>query len=105
MDPVVPLRAMVEMIEPHCPRSSSKGERLPNALASKQRIHRMQQWYSTNYTAMEDALIEVRTMRRFAGIDMLSDRIPDVATNLEFRLQLEKHNLRDQVYCFAEDFL
>ena len=26
---------------------------------------------------MEDALIEVPTMRRFAGIDLISDRIPD----------------------------
>jgi IS5 family transposase len=31
---------------------------------------------------MEDALIEVPTMRRFAGIDMISDRIPDETTIL-----------------------
>jgi IS5 family transposase len=29
---------------------------------------------------MEEALIEVPTMRRFAGIDMISDRIPDETT-------------------------
>lgn len=62
------------------------------------RIHLMQQWYSLNDPAMEDALIEVPTMRRFAGIDMLSDRIPDETTILAFRHLLEKHNLGEQIF-------
>jgi IS5 family transposase len=65
----------------------------------------MHQWYLFNYTAMEDALIEVRTICRFAGIAILNDRIPNDATNLAFRHLLEKHNLGDQIYIFAEDFL
>jgi transposase, IS5 family len=47
---------------------------------------------------MEDALIEVRTMRRFAEIDMLSDRIPDETTILAFRHLLEKHSLGEQIF-------
>jgi len=31
---------------------------------------------------MEEALIEVPTMRRFAGIQLISDRIPDVLAAL-----------------------
>jgi IS5 family transposase len=34
---------------------------------------------------MEDALIEVTTMRRFAGIALITDRIPDEYTILAFR--------------------
>ncbi|WP_254940921.1 transposase [Cyanobium sp. Morenito 9A2] len=34
---------------------------------------------------MENALIEVPTMRRFAGIDLISEGIPDETTNLAFR--------------------
>jgi IS5 family transposase len=34
---------------------------------------------------MEEALIEVPTMRRFAGIELISDRIPDETTILTFR--------------------
>jgi hypothetical protein len=45
---------------------------------------------------MEDGLIDVPTMRRFAGIDMISDRIPDETTILTFRHLLEKHNLGKQ---------
>ena len=54
---------------------------------------------------MEEALIEVPTMRRFAGIDLISDRIPDETTILTFRHLLEKHNLGEQIYCCAEDFV
>jgi IS5 family transposase len=42
---------------------------------------------------MEDALIEVPTMARFAGIDLISERIPDVTAILAFRHLLEKHDL------------
>ena len=37
----------------------------------------MQQWYILRDPAMEDVLIEVATIRRFARIDLISDRIPD----------------------------
>ena len=57
------------------------------------RIHHMQQWYSLSDPGMEEALIEVPTMRRFAGIDMISDRNPDETTILAFRHLLEKHDL------------
>jgi len=40
------------------------------------RVHLTKQWYDLSDPAMEDALIEVSTMRRFAGIDLISDRIP-----------------------------
>ena len=54
---------------------------------------------------MEDALIEMPTMRRFAGIDLISDRLPDEITILRFRHLLEKHDLGKQIYCFAEDYV
>jgi IS5 family transposase len=62
------------------------------------RIHLMQHWYSLSDPAMEDALIEVPTMRRFAGIDLISERIPDETTILAFRHLLEKHELGQQIF-------
>jgi IS5 family transposase len=47
---------------------------------------------------MEEALIEVPTMRRFAGITLISDRIPDETTILTFRHLLEKHDLGEQIF-------
>jgi IS5 family transposase len=42
---------------------------------------------------MEDALIEVPTMRRFAGSETTSERIPDETMIPAYCHQLEKHDL------------
>ena len=47
---------------------------------------------------MEEALIEVPTMRRFAEIGLISDRIPDETTIQTFRHLLEKHDLGAQIF-------
>ena len=62
------------------------------------RIHLLQQWYDLSDPAMEDALIEVATMRRFAGIALISDRIPDETTILAFRHLLEHNDLGEQIF-------
>jgi IS5 family transposase len=62
------------------------------------RIHLLQQWFSLSDPAMEVALIEVPTMRRFAGIALISDRIPDETTILTFRHLLEKHGPGEQIF-------
>ena len=98
MDAAVAWQALITLIEPHYPRTSSKGGRPPYPLATMLRTHLMQQWYSLSDPAMEDALIEVPTMRRFAGINLISDRIPDETTILAFRHLLEKHNLGEQIF-------
>jgi len=96
MDQVVPWQALIDLIEPHYPKTSSKGGRPPYPLATMLRIHLMQQWYSLSDPAMEDALIEVATIRRFAGIDLISDRIPDETTILAFRHLLEHFALESE---------
>ena len=98
MEVVVPWQALIELIEPHYPKASKKGGRPPYPLATMLRIHLLQQWYSLSDPAMEEALIEVPTMRRFAGIELISDRIPDETTILAFRHLLEKHDLGQKVF-------
>jgi IS5 family transposase len=98
MEAVVPWKALLELIKPYYPKTSSKGGRPPYPLATMLRIHLLQQWYDLSDPAMEDALIEVPTMRRFAGIDMISDRIPDETTILAFRHLLEQNDLGEQIF-------
>jgi IS5 family transposase len=105
MEKVVPWKALIDLIEPHYPKTSSRGGRPPYALATMLRIHLLQQWYDLSDPAMEDALIEVPTMRRFAGIDMISDRIPDETTILTFRHLLEKHDLGQQIFAVVKAHL
>ena len=73
MEVVVPWQALIALIEPYYPKASKKGGRPPYPLATMLRIHLLQQWYLLSDPAMEEALIDVPTMRRFAGIDLISD--------------------------------
>jgi transposase, IS5 family len=98
MDAVVPWAALIALIEPHYLKASKKGGRPPYPLATMLRIHLLQQWYSLSDPAMDEALIEKPTMRRFAGIELISDRIPDETTILTFRHLLEKHDLGEQIF-------
>jgi IS5 family transposase len=68
MDKVVPWQPLIDLIEPFYPKTGSKGGRPPYALEIMLRIHLMQHWYALSDPAMEDALIDVPTMRRFAGV-------------------------------------
>ena len=77
MEEVVPWQALIDLIEPHYLNTNKKGGSPPYPLATMLRIHLLQQWYSLSDPAIEEALIEVPTMRRFAGIELISDRIPD----------------------------
>ena len=101
MNQVVPWPPLLDLIEPVYPKVSSKGGHLPYPLAEMLRIHLMQQWYRLSDPVMEDALIEVAAIRRIAGIELISDRIPDETMILSFRHLLEKHELGQQIQCFS----
>jgi IS5 family transposase len=61
------------------------------------RIHCMQLFYNLSDPAIEDALYEIESMRRFAGL-RLSDRLPDETTILNLRHLLERHNLGKKLF-------
>jgi IS5 family transposase len=77
IDTVVPWQPLIDLIEPCSPRTGSKGGRPSFPHATMLRIRLLPHRYSLSDPAMEDALIEVPTMRRFAGIAMISERIAD----------------------------
>ncbi len=92
MDQVVPWKQLEALIEPHYPTTGRRG-RQPIGVSSMLRIHFMQQWYALSDPAMEDALYEIESMRRFAGLELNEDAIPDETTILKFRRLLEQHKL------------
>jgi IS5 family transposase len=47
---------------------------------------------------MEEALIEVPSMGRFAGMNLNTDRIPDETMILTFRHLQEKNGLGEQIF-------
>ncbi|RBA70721.1 IS5/IS1182 family transposase, partial [Xanthomonas oryzae pv. oryzae] len=87
MERIVPWKRLLSLIEPHYPVSGRPG-RQPYALATMLRIHLLQQWYALSDPAMEEALHEIPTLRRFAQLGGL-DNVPDETTILNFRRLLE----------------
>ncbi len=104
MDQVVPWAELVALIEPHYPKAGRRG-RQPMPLGSMLRIYFMQQWYAMSDPAMEDALYEIESMRRFAELELVEDDIPDETTILKFRRLLEKHALTQQMLNAINDKL
>lgn len=98
MGAVVPWKGLIDLIKPCYPKTGSSGGRPPYPQETMLRIHLMQQWYDLSDPAREDALIEVPAMRRFPGINLISDRISDETTILSFRHLLEKHDLGKQIF-------
>ena len=96
MDQVVPWKALLALIEPHYPTMGRPG-RQPYPLSTMLRVHLLQQWYALSDPAMEEALYEIPTLRRFAGLGG-RDAIPDETTILNFRRLLETHGLAAQLF-------
>ena len=93
MEAVVPWARLVALIEPHYPKAGPKGGRPPMSLVVMLRVYCLQQWYALSDPAAEEALYDSDAMRRFAGLELGDDAIPDETTILNFRHLLERHEL------------
>lgn len=95
MDQLIPWKRLENRIRRHYPKPGNG--RQPYLLEVMLRIHCMQLFYNLSDPAMEDALYEIESMRRFAGLS-LSGPIPDETTILNFRHLLEKHHLGEKIF-------
>ena len=96
MDAVIPWERLVMLIEPHYPKAG-KG-RQPHPLERMLRIYFMQNWFNLSDPQAEDALYDMESMRRFAGLELAEETIPDESTILRFRHLLERHRLTEQIF-------
>ncbi|MCX2832616.1 IS5 family transposase [Microbulbifer thermotolerans] len=94
LDKLLPWKQLETPIAKHYARGGIG--RPPYPLSMMLRIHIMQLVYNLSDPAMEDALYEIESMRRFAGVRL--DKIPDETTILNFRHLLEKHNLGKKLF-------
>lgn len=95
MDKLIPWKRLENRIRRYYPKPGNG--RQPYPLEVMLRIHCMQLFYNLSDPAMEDALYEIESMRRFAGLS-LSGPIPDETTVLNFRHLLEKHHLGEKMF-------
>lgn len=103
MNAVVPWGQILSLIEPHYPKGGNGTQPLP--MERMLRIYFMQQWFNLSDPAMEDTLYDSESMRRFAGIELVEDAIPDESTILRFRHLLERHQLTERIFALVRGLL
>jgi transposase, IS5 family len=96
MDQVVPWARLVRRIERHYPRAGNG--RAPMPLEMMLRIYFLQQWFNLSDPAAEDSLYDIESMRRFCGIELGDQSVPDETTILNFRRLLEQHRLTETIF-------
>lgn len=96
MDQVIPWRRLLAVIAPHYPKAG-RG-RQPLGLETMLRIYFVQQWFNLSDPAAEDALYDSESIRRFVGVELSDDVIPDETTILRFRHLLERQHLTEAIF-------
>jgi IS5 family transposase len=103
MDAVIPWQRLLALIEPHYPKAGSG--RQPHPMERMLRIYFMQNWFNLSDPQAEDSLYDIESMRRFAGIELVEDAIPDESTILRFRHLLEEHRLTEAIFAEVRSLL
>jgi IS5 family transposase len=103
MNGVIPWKRLMALIEPHYP-STGKG-RQPLGLEKMLRIYFVQQWFDLSDPAAEDAIYDSESIRRFVGVELGEDRVPDESTILRFRHLLEEHELTEEIFAEIKNLL
>jgi IS5 family transposase len=58
----------------------------------------VQHWFNLADFACEEALYDSLSPRRFVGVDLGSETVPDATTMLKFRHLLEEHKLGERIF-------
>lgn len=96
MDAIIPWQRLLGLIEVHYPKGG-RG-RQPLGLEKMLRIYFLQLWFDLSDPQAEDAIYDSESMRRFVGVDLEDDVVPDETTILRFRHLLEKHGLAEAMF-------
>lgn len=96
MDQIIPWKELVRLIEPHYPKAG-RG-RQPLGLEKMLRIYLLQIWFDLSDPQAEDSIYDSESMRRFVGVELPDDVVPDETTILRFRRLLEQNKLTEQIF-------
>jgi IS5 family transposase len=103
MEALVPWAALCSVIEPHYPKAGNG--RPPVGLGRMLRMYLVQHWFNLADEACEDALLDSPALRRFVGIDLGRERVPDATTLLKFRRLLEDNKLGEALFAKVGEVL
>ena len=91
MEAMIPWDRWVSIIKPYYP--SGKRGRPPKGINTMLRMYLLQNWFNLSDEGIEDAIYDSYCMRKFMGIDFMTETVPDATTLLQFRHLLEDHDI------------
>ena len=91
MDEIIPWDEWVGVIEPYYPKG--KRGRPPMGIEKMLRMYLLQIWFNLSDPATEDAIYDSYAMRKFTGINFMTEAVPDETTLCKFRHLLEANGL------------
>jgi|GEM_PF-2810647 len=103
IDQIVPWQELCAIIEPYYPKAG-KG-RPPVELKRMLRMSFVQHWFNLADESCEEALLDSMALRRFVGIDLGHERVPDGTTLLKFRRLLKQHALGKHLFATVGQLL
>jgi IS5 family transposase len=105
MEGLVPWREIIELIEPVYPKTTKRGGRPPVGVEKMLRMLLVQSWFNLSDEATEDAVTEIQSIRRFVGVNLMSENAPDATTLLKFRHLLEQKGLFAGIFSTVNQLL
>ena len=91
MDEIIPWDEWVGVIETYYPKG--KRGRPPMGIEKILRMYLLQIWFNLSDPATENAIYDSYAMRKFTGIDFMTETVPDETTLCKFRHLLEETDL------------
>ena len=91
MDDIIPCDEWVDVIKPYYP--NGKRGRPPMGIEKMLRMYLLQIWFNLSDPATEDAIYDSYAMRKFTGIDFMTEDVPDETKLCKFRHHLEINDL------------
>src|SRR5665647_1156155 len=89
MEAIIPWTEWVKVIEPFYYPDRTRG-RKPLGIEKMLRMYLLQCWFNLSDEGVEDAIYDSYAMRKFMGLNFMTEKVPDATTLLHFRHMLEE---------------
>lgn len=96
MEKVIPWEEFCKAITPYYMEKATGRKKMEMTMMLK--IYFLQQWYNLSDPAAEEEIYDRNSFQKFLGIDLLSQKVPDETTILNFRHLLEEHKLQKRFF-------
>jgi len=98
VEPFLPIDEWLRIIKPIYYPDAHLGGRPPKPLEVVFRTYLVQNFFTLSDEACEDAVYDSFSVRRFVGITVNEDDIPDKSTICRFRNLLIEHNIQQKIF-------